>query len=155
MKTMLLGLGVLLFACTGTLRAEQPSIPPDHPANCAQIKANILANLHSANDEVRASTIQLIIDLNEEFPQLSCRYAVIPLLERLRTDQRCEIRMLAALALYKLDSDLGRFAVSRRVFYDPSERVARLCDRLVRNWDVRESGPVAPQPAPLAADGVE
>ena len=56
------------------------------------------------------------------------------MMETLKNDDKAEFRILAALALYHLDSDLGRFAVERRAKFDDNPRVARHCSALVRNW---------------------
>ncbi len=98
------------------------------------IKTNVLANLEHPSLEVRAGTMQLLIDMKETYPQYDLGYAVIPMMETLKSDPKPEFRILAALALYHLDSDLGRFAVERRAKFDDNERVAKHCASLVRSW---------------------
>jgi hypothetical protein len=98
------------------------------------IKTNVLANLVNSSMEVRASTMQLVIDLKKTHPSYDITYAVLPMMETLKGDEKPEFRILAALTLYHLDSELGRYAVERRAQFDSNDRVARHCAALVRNW---------------------
>lgn len=98
------------------------------------IETNVLANLESPSMEVRAGTMQLLIDLRKTYPSYDISYAVLPMMETLKSDEKPEFRILAALTLYHLDSELGRFAVERRAQFDSNERVARHCAALARNW---------------------
>jgi hypothetical protein len=102
------------------------------------IERNILANLQHPCMEVRAGTIQVLIDLRAKRPDYDLDFAILPIMETLKSDERPECRILAALALYHLDSELGRFAVERRAKYDDSERVARHCATLIRHWDTKD-----------------
>jgi hypothetical protein len=98
------------------------------------IEKNVLANLESPSMEVRAGTMQTLIELKKAHPSYDVSYAVLPMMETLKHDDKPAFRILAALTLYHLDSELGRFAVERRAQYDDSPRVARHCAALVRNW---------------------
>lgn len=98
------------------------------------IEKNILANLESGSMEVRAGTMQTLIELKKSYPSYDVSYAVIPMMETLKHDDKASFRILAALTLYHLDSELGRFAVERRAQFDSDRRVARHCAALVRNW---------------------
>jgi hypothetical protein len=98
------------------------------------IQKNVLANLESPSMEVRAGTMQTLIELKKAYPSYDIGYAVIPMMETLKHDEKPAFRILAALTLYHLDSEMGRFAVERRAQYDSDKRVARHCAALVRNW---------------------
>lgn len=98
------------------------------------IEKNILANLESPSMEVRAGTMQTLIELKKSYPSYDVSYAVLPMMETLKNDEKPSFRILAALTLYHLNSDLGRFAVARRAEFDSDKRVARHCATLVRNW---------------------
>ena len=98
------------------------------------IEKNVLANLESPSMEVRAGTMQTLIELRKAYPSYDVSYAVLPMMETLKHDDKPAFRILAALTLYHLDSELGRFAVERRAQYDDNPRVARHCAALVRNW---------------------
>ena len=98
------------------------------------IEKNVLANLENPSMEVRASTMQTLIELRKTYPSYDVSYAVLPIMETLKHDDKPAFRILAALTLYHLDSELGRFAVERRAQFDDNPRVARHCAALVRNW---------------------
>lgn len=112
----------------------------------ALIKENVLANLKHESLEVRAGAIQLLIDMKEQWPEYNMNYAVVPMMETLKSDPKPEFRILAALALFHLDSELGRFAVERRAKFDDNARVAKHCASLARNWDKKT------QPEDLVAE---
>jgi hypothetical protein len=98
------------------------------------IEKNVLSNLDSPSMEVRAGTMQLLIELKKAHPSYDISYAVLPMMETLKSDEKAEFRILAALTLYHLESELGRYAVERRAQFDSNERVARHCAALIRNW---------------------
>ena len=139
MKKMLTTLAVVvaLVAVPFTTTQAQDAKPLTEK-QLELIKTNVLANLDHPSLEVRAGTMQLLIDLKETYPQYDLGYAVIPMMETLKSDPKPEFRILAALALFHLDSDLGRFAVERRAKFDDNKRVAKHCASLVRNWGTRD-----------------
>ena len=128
-------LGIALMALIIAIPAQAQDSTPLSAQKQEMIQENILANLQHSSIEVRATTIQLLIDLQKNYPQSDFGYALLPMMDMLKSDDRPEFRILAALALYHLDSDLGKFAVSRRAEFDDSPRVAKHCAALIRNWD--------------------
>jgi HEAT repeat protein len=52
---------------------------------------------------------------------------VIPLLRILHQDENDEMRIAAALALYKIGSPIAIHAVKQSIRFDESERVSKLC----------------------------
>lgn len=104
-------------------------------ARIQHIEKNILANLQNDVLEIRSTTIQLIIDMHKSNIKVDLDFVVIPLLDILKTSEEPELRIYSALALYYLQSDLGKFAVSRRITYDDSPRVSNMCKRLTTHWD--------------------
>ena len=107
------------------------------------IKKNVLVNLENSAVEVRADAIQLLIDLRKNFPNADLDFAILPLLNRLKSDDREEIRILSAIALYNFDSELGRFAVERRALYDSSQRVSKQCLNIAHVWNHSTTMPAA------------
>ena len=97
----------------------------------------------SGNPEVRTEIKQntissLIIGLNSENLGLksSCAYmlgelqistAVIPLMRILRENENDDLRIIAALALYKIGSPIAIHAVKQSIRFDDSERVSKHC----------------------------
>jgi len=110
-------------------------IPNDlTPRQLDMIEKNFVYNLSTCCPDILVSCIQTMIQLKTTYPQHDFDYAVIPLLSRMKNDERCEVRIIAALALSEFDSDLARFAISRRADYDPSERVQKVCGAIVHSW---------------------
>ncbi len=133
MKTTLTALALCLALVASTAYAQQPVAPSAEQAKL--IEKNVIANLEHPSLEVRAGTMQLLIDIKKEWPNHDLGYAIFPMMETLKSDDKPEFRILAALTLFHLDSELGRFAVERRAKYDSSERVAKHCAALTRSWD--------------------
>ncbi|MFC2084686.1 HEAT repeat domain-containing protein [Bacteroidota bacterium] len=52
---------------------------------------------------------------------------VIPLLSVLDNDNDENIRVLAALSLYRIGDNRGLFAIKRTIIFDESEKVKRFC----------------------------
>ena len=60
----------------------------------------------------------------------------------LKSDDVAGLRILAACALTRFNSEKARFAVSRRSLYDPDQRVARQCAAFIRSWsETSATGP--------------
>ena len=59
--------------------------------------------------------------------ELRCKGALIPLLKVLHNGKCEEVRILAALSLYKINDARGIFAIKQAAIYDESERVKRIC----------------------------
>ena len=133
-------IGITLMALAVAIPVQAQNAAPLTAQQQELIQKNVLANLKHSSIEVRANTIQLLIDLNKQFPAYDFSYALLPMMETLKSDEKPEFRILAALALYHLDSELGKFAVSRRAQFDASPRVARHCAALIRHWDNNEIG---------------
>jgi hypothetical protein len=121
--------------------------PPADPQKADLLRENIEQSLAHKIDQVRINTIQLIIDIKTRFPGFDLDNTVIPLMRILKNEPREEFRILAAVALYHVRTETGRFAVSRRAIYDDSERVRRQCGRLSTRWGIELPDD------PLLADG--
>ena len=59
--------------------------------------------------------------------ELQLSQAVIPLLRILHNEENEELRIAAALALYKIGSPIAINAVKQAIRFDDSERVSKLC----------------------------
>ncbi len=124
---------VLALGLSPSADAKSP-LPVRSAQKMAVLEKNILAGLQSPTLEVRASTMQLIIDLREADPTLNLNFAILPLMDQLKSSDAPELRILSALALNAFDSEVGRFAVSRRALYDPSARVSKICAAISKTW---------------------
>jgi HEAT repeat protein len=82
--------------------------------------SSLIEGLNSDNLGLKSSSAYMIGEL-----QLS--KAVIPLLRILHQDENDEMRIVAALALYKIGSPIAIQAVKQSIRFDESERVSKLC----------------------------
>ena len=53
--------------------------------------------------------------------------AVIPLMDALRTDSSPEVRIMAALSLFKIGDERGIFAIKKAIKFDENEQVKQMC----------------------------
>lgn len=97
---------------------------------------------NSTNDACIKSLFQGINSNNEGlkagcaymFGELSCDKAVISLLEILHNNPKEELRILAALSLFKIGDSRGIFAIKQAIKFDESERVSRLCEGFYKTF---------------------
>lgn len=59
--------------------------------------------------------------------ELRCERSIIPLMKMLHNSESEELRILAALSLYKIGDSRGIFAIKQSIKFDESERVQRMC----------------------------
>ena len=71
--------------------------------------------------------------------ELCCDRGVITLLDILHNSSSEELRILAALSLYKIGDSRGIFAIKQSIKYDESDRVSRLCEKFYRLYMQKES----------------
>lgn len=144
MKSLLLTLFAMLalFAIPASLSAASINPPLDNNRQNV-IRTNIIAGLEHPSAEIRASYMQLVIDLNRAYPEHDFGYAIIPLMSILKNDESCPMRMLAALALYEYeDSRMSRFAVLQTFYHCDIDRLSRHCKTLVLKWHDRDDRPM-------------
>ena len=60
--------------------------------------------------------------------ELCCGKSVVKLLDILHNGQSEELRILAALSLYKIQDSRGIFAIKQAIRFDDSKRVSRMCE---------------------------
>lgn len=66
--------------------------------------------------------------------ELCCQRSVVCLLKLLRSSPSEELRILAALSLYKIGDSRGIYAIKQAIRFDESERVSRLCEKFYRAY---------------------
>ena len=144
MKSLITALFAMLVICAvpASLSAES-SNPPLTDERQDVIRTNLVAGLENSSAEVRASYMQLVIDLKRAYPEYDFDYAIIPLMSILKNEDNCPMRMLAALALYEFeDSRMSRFAVLQTFYHCDSDRLTKHCKTLVLKWHQRDDRPV-------------
>lgn len=133
MKTLILILSLFLMM-SGQLPA-QPGTPRLNERQIALLTENVTHNLSLDSDEIKANTLQLLIDLDATHPEVPLDFAVIPVMRLLKRHADEGMRVLAAVALQHIGGERARFAVERRADYDASDFVARNCARIALFWD--------------------
>jgi len=113
--------------------SSQASDSTGHDARFTEAKLTLieksLANaLESSSPGLQASAAQTVRDLKKLVPEYSFSRLVIPLM-RIVKDEGAEIgpRILAALALHDLRSEMGDFAISRVATFTDVKRMKHLC----------------------------
>jgi HEAT repeat protein len=66
--------------------------------------------------------------------EVSCRRSVVCLMKLLHNSSSEELRILAALSLYKLRDSRGIYAIKQAIRFDESERVSRICENFYRAY---------------------
>jgi len=136
-------MNAMIIALAFSLLTGSPTIQPTGDENLTetqieQIRVNISRNLKHRITNIRANSLQLLIDLHSSHPEMDLSFAQIPTMHILKHDDDEGLRILAAVALFHIGDRRGRYAVQRRAVYDESQRVARQCTRLFRYWGIRD-----------------
>jgi hypothetical protein len=110
----------------------------------ARVEANLKLALESPIPGIQASAAQTVRDLKERVPDHPFSSLVIPLM-RIMKDQNAECgpRVLAALALGELDSEIGAFAIKRVAQFTDVPRLRHVCtwlayERLLAQGKVKD-----------------
>jgi hypothetical protein len=118
---MKLTLTILLLIFIAAINSPDVSARPKVKAKItSNTVASLMEGLNSENIGLKSSSAYMIGEL-----QLS--KAVIPLMKVLHQDENEEMRIAAALALYKIGSPIAINAVKQSIKFDDSERVSKLC----------------------------
>jgi len=117
MKLTLTILLLIIIAITTTDISAKPRVKAKITDNTV---ASLMEGLNSENLGLKSSSAYMIGEL-----QLS--KAVIPLMKILHQEKNEEMRIAAALALYKIGSPIAIQAVKQSIRFDDSERVSKLC----------------------------
>lgn len=111
----------ILFLTIFTIGTIDASVKPRTKVKITQnTVSSLIEGLNSENLGLKSSSAYMIGEL-----QLS--KAVIPLMKILREDESDEMRIAAALALYKIGTPIAIHAVKQSIKFDDSERVSKLC----------------------------
>jgi hypothetical protein len=111
--------GLVLFFFVMTSYGFDKSALENVETKKAAIK-NLLIGLQSDNYGLRTSSALILGEIKAE-------EAVFPLMHMLTTEKCEDARIVAALALYKIDNPKGIFAVKQAIRFDDSERVRKMC----------------------------
>ena len=105
---------VLLFSFTISL-AKTPT-----EAQYETFETNLLVGLNSDNFGLKVSSAYFL-------GEIKSKKATNRLMEMFHNSDKPEVRQVAALALYKIGSDRGIFAIKRAIQYDDDKQTRKLC----------------------------
>lgn len=117
MKLSITILLIVLYSIISTNVSANPKINVQIKQNTVE---SLMIGLNSDNLGLKSSCIYMIGEL-----QLS--NAIIPLMKILRESENDDLRIAAALALYKIGTPLSVNAVKQAIRFDESERVSKHC----------------------------
>jgi len=126
MKRILLLFSVSLTILLFTQTFSQEIADKDFLAKENCIKT-LIQGINSDNPGLKAGCIYMI-------GELCCDRAVVILLDILHNNPSEELRILAALSLYKINDSRGIYAIRQAIRFDNSERVRRLCERFYKAY---------------------
>ncbi len=121
MKSSATLLLLLLFVFVSLATAAEP-VKEKRTINRDLAIQNLLIGLDSDNMGLTSSSAYYL-------GELSSTEAVIPLMKMLRNAEQEELRISAALALFKIGDERGIYAVKRAIIFDKSERVSNMCEK--------------------------
>ena len=116
---------VLLFSFTFTL-AKTPS-----EAQYETFETNLLVGLNSDNLGLKVSSAYFL-------GEIKSKKATNQLMDMFHNSDKPEERQVAALALYKIGSERGIFAIKRAIQYDDDEQTRKLCKIFYNQHQTRE-----------------
>jgi hypothetical protein len=99
------------------------------------VKKSLLLGVESENLGLQSCAAYML-------GEFCCDEAVVPLLNILHNSSYEEMRIMAALSLYKIGDSRGIFAIRQAIRFDESERVRKVCDRFYRAYLQGEEKPV-------------
>lgn len=109
---------VLFFSMMTSYGLDKSSL--QNPSTRQAAITNLLIGLNSNNFGLRTSSAFLLGEIKAD-------EAVIPLMTMLRKEKNEDARIVAALALYKINDSRGVFAVKQAIQFDNSDRVKKMC----------------------------
>ena len=129
MKKYLLGFVVTLVLLTGDSFAS--SLTKKDSAIMKGEK-NLIIGLNADNYGLKSSAAQILGDIKSQ-------KAVIPLMKILKSSDDDNLRIIAALSLYKIQNPMGMFAVRQAIRFDESNRVRKICRNLYLDSEKQEN----------------
>ena len=131
MKTLMVVLASLLFLLNGLAQEVEFS---------AEKKSGVVDNLTNGiiadNSGLNASSANVLYDLIDDgyLESDDGSKAMIPLLRLLDKGETDEVRIAAALALYKLGNGIGIYRLRGVAVFDDNEKVSSICKNLYYSY---------------------
>ncbi|MDH3267524.1 MAG: HEAT repeat domain-containing protein [Ignavibacteria bacterium] len=116
---------IILFAVSLILIFSFQILPQETAdQNSSEMEACFKTLLNGLNSDNLGSQAGCTYIIGE----LCCQRSVITLLKMLRDCPSEELRILAALSLYKIGDSRGIYAIKQAIKFDESKRVQRMCE---------------------------
>ncbi len=106
---------ILLFFVSATIFANDKI-----QSQYSSIEKNLLVGINSDNQGLKLSCAYFLGEIRSE-------KAIIPLLSILHNSNECCARQVAALALFKINSERGMFAIKQAIKFDDNEQTKKIC----------------------------
>jgi hypothetical protein len=122
--SILFAVSLFLLYSFQILPQETAHLNPSEKEACFK---TLQQGLNSNNTGLKAGCIYMI-------GELCCQRSVICLMKLLHNSSSEEIRILAALSLYKIGDSRGIYAIKQATRFDESERVSHICEMFYRAY---------------------
>jgi len=96
------------------------------------IEKNLLVGIDSDNQGLKLSSAYFLGEIKSE-------KAIIPLLSILHNSDECCARQVAALALFKINSERGIFAIKQAIKFDDDYQTKKICKILYNQHLLRKT----------------
>jgi len=96
------------------------------------IEENLLIGISSDNQGLKLSSAYLLGEIKSDT-------AIIPLLEILHNSDECCAKQVAALALYKINSERGMFAIKQAIKFDKNPQSRKIFSILYNQHLIRKA----------------
>ncbi len=97
----------------------------------SKIENNLLEGIDSENQGLKLSSAYFLGEIQSD-------KAIIPLLEILHSSDEYSAKQVAALALYKINSARGMFAIKQAIKFEENAQTRRICKILYNQHLLRE-----------------
>jgi len=105
----------------------QTTVPAQTSAKKDCIIKSLLLGMESENLGLQSCAAYML-------GEFCCDEAVVPLLRILHNNPLEEMRIIAALSLYKIGDSRGVFAIRQAIKFDESKRVRNMCNKFYRAY---------------------
>lgn len=129
--TRLLVIAILLILSAQIYSQQIHDLSTNKKVCCVK---SLLQGLESDNAGLQAGCAYML-------GEVCCSKSVVPLMNVLHNNPSEEMRILAALALYKIGDSRGLFAIKQEIKFDESERVRQMCEKFYKAHLQEENSP--------------
>jgi len=116
-----------LLVAFSFLTYAQTTVQTQTSARKDCVKKSLLIGVESENLGLKSCAAYML-------GEFCCDEAVVPLLKILHNSPYEEMRIMAALSLYKIGDSRGIFAIRQATKFDESKRVRKLCNKFYRTY---------------------